>query len=147
MSRLSPTRLRPFLVILTAGAALALAACGDDDTTTTTAAASDSPTTSADSSANVATLEVEADPSGDIAFTTDSLTSDAGSVPVNFTNDSGIPHDVAFENSSGETVGETDVITSGSTSATVALEPGEYAFFCTITGHREAGMQGTLTVN
>ena len=31
--------------------------------------------------------------------------------------------------------------------ATAELVPGEYIYFCTIPGHREGGMEGTLTVD
>jgi uncharacterized cupredoxin-like copper-binding protein len=53
---------------------------------------------------------------------------------------------VAIEDSSGETVGKTDVISDSSTSTTVDLKPGTYTFYCTVPGHREGGMEGTLTV-
>lgn len=93
-----------------------------------------------------ATLEIEASPEGALAFTSDTESAKAGKVTVDFTNESGVPHDVAIEDESGETVGKTEVIADGSDSTTVTLKPGTYHYFCTITGHRQAGMEGTLTV-
>ena len=55
-------------------------------------------------------------------------------------------HDVAIENSAGETIGKTETITEGSDSTEVELKPGTYHFYCTVPGHREAGMEGTLIV-
>lgn len=67
----------------------------------------------------------------------------AGTVSMSLTNEGSIEHNVAFEELGGEKVldapgGQTD-------SAEVELEPGEYTFYCSIPGHREAGMEGTLT--
>ncbi|HVD39754.1 MAG TPA: plastocyanin/azurin family copper-binding protein [Solirubrobacterales bacterium] len=93
-----------------------------------------------------AALDVEADPSGQLAFTTDEASAKAGKVTVNFTNSSPVPHDVRIESSSSEELGGTEVISEKSESATVDLKPGEYTFFCSVPGHRQAGMEGTLTV-
>ena len=91
-------------------------------------------------------IDIEADPSGNLAFTTDSVTAKAGNDTVNFTNSSPVPHDVKIEDESGEEVGGTEVISEGSNSAEVELEPGTYTYFCSVPGHRQAGMEGTLTV-
>jgi plastocyanin len=91
-------------------------------------------------------LDIEADPSGNLAFTSDSASAEAGDVTINFTNSSPVPHDVKIEDSSGEEVGGTEVVSEGSESAEVNLKPGTYTFFCSIPGHRQAGMEGTLTV-
>jgi plastocyanin len=149
-------------------AAFALAACGGgDDTTSDTGAAgaveevedkaeeagedveekADEAKEEAEGgTAGAATVDFEADPSGALAYTTDSATAKAGKVTVNFTNSSPVPHDVALEDEAGETIAETEVLAEGSDSTTAELEPGEYKFFCTVPGHRQGGMEGTLTV-
>jgi plastocyanin len=93
-----------------------------------------------------AALDIEADPSGQLAFTTKEASAKAGKVTVDFTNSSPVPHDVAIEDSSGETIAETEVLAEGSDSTTANLKPGTYTFYCSVPGHREAGMEGTLTV-
>lgn len=138
-------------------AAFALVACGGgDDTTSDTTA--ETPTTQEENgggegekeaeggTAGAATVDFEADPSGALAYTTDSATAKAGKVTVNFTNSSPVPHDVALEDEAGETIAETEVLAEGSDSTTAELEPGEYTFYCTVPGHRQGGMEGTLTV-
>jgi plastocyanin len=92
------------------------------------------------------TIDIEADPSGSLAFTTDEATAKAGKDTVNFTNSSPVPHDVRFEDSNGEDVGGTETLSEGNESATVELKPGKYTFYCSVPGHRQAGMEGTLTV-
>jgi plastocyanin len=133
--------------------AAALVACGDDDSTTTTTTSETSSGAAAEGGEKAgggegggATLEFEADPSGELAYTSTSETSEAGEVTIDFKNPQGLSHDVAIEGSGGETVGKTDVIGEGETSTKVNLKPGEYTFYCSVPGHREAGMEGTLTV-
>lgn len=93
-----------------------------------------------------ASIDVEADPSGNLAFTTDEITANAGKDTLNFTNSSPVPHDVKIEDSSGKEVGGVEVTQEGAASAEVELKPGTYTYFCSIPGHRQAGMEGTLTV-
>lgn len=90
------------------------------------------------------TVELAADESA-LAYNTDSLEVDAGEVEIAFTNPSSIGHDVDVEKD-GEDLGGTEVISESEESVTLDLEPGEYTFFCSVPGHREAGMEGTLTV-
>ena len=94
---------------------------------------------------SAAALDIEAASSG-LAYASDTATAKAGKVTVDFTNPQPLTHDVAIEDSSGKTIGKTELIAEGSDSAVVDLKPGEYTFYCTVPGHREAGMEGTLTV-
>jgi uncharacterized cupredoxin-like copper-binding protein len=98
------------------------------------------------SGGSAASLDFEADPSGNLAFTEDKATSKAGKVTINFTNPAPVPHNVDIEDESGENVAETEVITEDSESTTADLKPGTYTFYCDVPGHRQAGMEGTLTV-
>lgn len=91
------------------------------------------------------TVKLTADPT-QLAYDTTTLSSKPGKVTIDFTNPSTIPHDVAIEKS-GEEIAVSDEITGGATTSVSAnLEPGTYTFLCTVPGHAEAGMQGTLTV-
>jgi uncharacterized cupredoxin-like copper-binding protein len=134
-------------------ASIALVACGggSDNSSSTTATPSEESggTAGGEGSgggATGSTLEFEADPGGQLAFTTSSATAKAGQVTIEFNNPQALPHDVKIESSDGETVGGTDTVSEGSDSATVDLKPGAYTFYCSVPGHREAGMEGTLTV-
>jgi plastocyanin len=90
------------------------------------------------------TLPLAADESA-IAYDTTSLTSKPGKVTIDFTNPSALEHDVAIEGNGEEIVGS-ELIAKGKTSVSAELAPGTYTFYCTVPGHREAGMEGTLTV-
>ena len=81
-----------------------------------------------------------------LAYTSDTASAEAGKVTIEFENPQPVPHDVAIETLNGEVLGETETVTEGSDSTEIELKPGTYKFFCTVPGHREAGMEGTLTV-
>ena len=70
---------------LVALAALGLAACGGGSDSSSTTSASSSTTTSA-AGGGGATLAVEADPNGQLAYTKDSLSTTAGDVTIEFNN-------------------------------------------------------------
>jgi plastocyanin len=82
----------------------------------------------------------------ELKFDTTELKSKPGKVEIDFTNESGIPHNFEIEDEAGEVLGGTETIAESEAEATVELEPGTYTFFCSIPGHREAGMEGTLVV-
>lgn len=139
-------------------AALALVACGGgSDTSSSEETSSSGGATKEETSegekeaeggsaGSASAVDIEADPSGNLAFTSDTATAKSGKATVNFTNESPVPHDVKIEDENGEEIGGTEVISEGSDSAEVELEPGTYTYFCSIPGHRQAGMEGTLTV-
>jgi plastocyanin len=131
-------------------APFAVAACGDDDDDDTDAPATEATEPSGDDAdtggdEGGSTVSFTADPGGELAFEEDSATAQAGSVTLELTNDSSVPHDVRIE-ASGEDVGGTEEVTEGATEAQVDLEAGDFTFYCSVPGHREAGMEGTLTV-
>jgi plastocyanin len=144
-----------FLVL--AIAALALVACGsssDSSSSTTETSGGESQAEqggaakeeSSGGGGSASSLKFEADPNGELAYTSTSETAKAGKVTVEFKNPQALTHDVAIEDSSGEEVGATELVADGSDTTTVDLKPGTYTYFCTVPGHREAGMEGTLTV-
>ena len=135
------------LLAMLALAAFGLAACGgDDESTSSESAATTSETTAADTGSASETLDVSADPDGALAYTTTELSAKAGSAEISFDNPSSTPHDVVVESEDGTEVGATEEVTEGTATATVDLEPGTYTFYCSVDGHRDAGMEGTLTV-
>jgi plastocyanin len=92
-------------------------------------------------------LALEANPAGQLAYTTNKAVAAAGSVTISMTNMSGVMHNVAIQSgTSGPVLGHTEFQTKGTASFTVKLKPGTYTFFCQAPGHRAAGMYGTLTV-
>lgn len=91
-------------------------------------------------------LEFEADPGGELAYTTDEVTAKEGNVTIEFTNPQPVAHNVAIEAASGARV-ETKTVADGFTAVTITLNSKEkFIFYCTVPGHRKAGMEGTVKV-
>ena len=135
------------LVAAVALSATGLAACGDDeqDTAAPPPPAATQTEAAADEQPAGATVEVAADPGGELAYVQDSLAAPAGSTTFAFTNEASVPHDFNIEQD-GEQVDGTEVITQSEEDLTVDLEPGEYTYYCSVANHREQGMEGELTV-
>jgi plastocyanin len=123
--------------------AFAVAACGGDDDEASDEPAAEETTTHEEGS-DGSHLTLTADPSGSPAFDQTELTAAAGEVTIELVNDSGTDHNVEVEGNGVEEV--SDTISEGSTELTLTLEPGEYEYYCTVDGHKAAGMEGTLTV-
>lgn len=141
--------------------AFAIAGCGGDDdvepvepATPDTEApangngdAAENGDAAANGNGDATTIEIVADPDGAMAYTETEITVPAGDVIVEFENPSVVPHDVAFDDPSGELIDKTAVFTEDSETLRLNdLEPGEYRYWCTVPGHLEAGMEGTLVV-
>ena len=125
---------------------LGVAACGGDDDDDDGGAAEPATDTSGGGGGGGegTVIMLTADPGGALTFDQTELTAPAGEVTIQLMNDSGTPHNVEIEGNGVEETSET--ITEGMTELTVTLEPGEYEFYCAVDGHKDAGMEGTLTV-
>jgi len=97
-------------------------------------------------------LEINASPSGQLAYTTAKAEAAPGTVTIVMANMSGVMHNIAVEageggaTAKGAPIGASKFISKGATSVTVNLKAGKYTFFCQAPGHRAAGMYGTVTV-
>lgn len=88
-------------------------------------------------------LRLSADPGGELRFDRQSLEARAGQITLVMDNPSSVPHNISIEgrgvDQEGDTVGE-----GGRSTVRAKLRPGDYNFYCSVPGHRQAGMQGRL---
>ena len=133
-------------VVLSVGLVGIAAGCGDDDDDSGDVAATTSTTTAADSgggaSTSVSMTEYEFDPSDATSSSGDTL---------ELTNDGQIPHNYTIvegdATGGGAEVAASDDIASGdSGTLSVDAEPGDYGVLCTIPGHAEQGMTGSIKI-
>jgi uncharacterized cupredoxin-like copper-binding protein len=130
-------------LVLPVVAAVGLAACGGGDgdgggTTNKGSAVASGPGT---------TDRLSAAADGSLRFDTTALSAKAGRVTLRMANPSGSgqPHGVSIDGNGVDADG--NVVDPGGTSTvTATLKPGKYTFYCPVPGHRQAGMEGTLTV-
>jgi plastocyanin len=91
-------------------------------------------------------IALAADPSGQLKFTATALTAASSKVSIDFTNKSPIDHNVTISNSANHVVGATPTFSGATKTLTLNLPPGTYTFYCSVPGHEQAGMKGTLVV-
>jgi len=90
------------------------------------------------------TVQLAAPADGSLKFDKTTLDAKAGNVTIDLDNPSSTPHAVAIEGNGVDQSSQT--VTASKTSVTADLKPGTYTFYCPVPGHRQAGMEGTLTV-
>jgi uncharacterized cupredoxin-like copper-binding protein len=135
-------------------AVLAVAGCGSSNDNNSSSNTSSTPAAPATTSSTPSSsgggaaggkLKLSADPSGQLKFDKSSLSAKSGSVTIDMSNPSSVPHGVGIEGNGVDKEGKT-VNQGGTSTVTAKLKPGKYTFYCPVPGHRQAGMQGTLTV-
>jgi plastocyanin len=90
-------------------------------------------------------LQLTADPTGQLAYDKKQATVRAGRFAIRFVNRSPVQHNVTIAKGA-RVLARTKTIRGASTTATANLPAGDYVFYCSVDAHRQAGMQGTLTV-
>ena len=144
------------LIALLCALAIPVAGCGGDDDDSSDSGngggASTGTSTQAEdtgggaSGGGAETLKISADPNGALRFDKGALTAKAGKVTIVMDNPSDLPHAVEIEGDGVEVAGDT-VTKGGVSKASAELKAGEYQFYCPVGNHKDAGMEGTLTVN
>ena len=87
-------------------------------------------------------LDIPTDPNGQLAYVTKKATATAGKITVESKNAASIPHDIVIDGK-----GHGTTVTNGGVSKfTATFGPGTYTFYCSVDGHRQAGMEGRLVV-
>ena len=76
-----------------------------------------------------------------LAYETNAAQAKPGTLTIRSPNPSGTPHNIALGDQVGKVVQD-----GGVSEIKVPVKAGTYEFFCTVPGHREGGMEGTLTV-
>jgi mono/diheme cytochrome c family protein len=87
-------------------------------------------------------ISIPADPTGQLAYVASKANGTAGPVTIEMPNRSGVGHDIVIDG-----LGKGPVVSKGTSSFKATLEAGKkYTYYCSVPGHRQAGMEGTLTV-
>lgn len=128
-------------------AAGASAATATDSMKSSDKMGTDTTRTDAKGGTHATKVALSADPSGALKYNTTKLNTTPGNVTIAFENASSTPHDVTVTGEGNKKLGATKQITDSSAKLNLKDVPaGSYTFFCSVPGHEQAGMKGTLTV-
>lgn len=94
----------------------------------------------------VTNLLLKADASGQLAFDKDTLKAPQGEARITMQNPSPLQHNISIEGPGDIDIQGKVVGKGGASEIEAKLTRGDYTFYCSVDGHRQAGMQGTLTV-
>jgi plastocyanin len=97
-------------------------------------------------SAAGSSIKLAAGPGAQLSFDSKQLSAKAGKASIAFTNTTPIEHNVTVAQGS-KVLGATPTFVGGSRTLTLTLARGTYTFYCSVPGHRQAGMEGTLSVS
>jgi mono/diheme cytochrome c family protein len=86
-------------------------------------------------------LEIPADPGGGLLYVNATAQAPAGPLRIVMPNESSVPHNLVIDGK-----GETPVVTGEPGEFEATYEAGEFEYYCSVEGHRAAGMEGVLTV-
>jgi plastocyanin len=82
----------------------------------------------------------------EFAFSKKTLKAKQGTVLLRFTNRGGTSHNIALKGRTIKTKKGRVVAPGRVSTVRAVLRPGRYTFFCSVPGHEQSGMKGTLTV-
>jgi plastocyanin len=132
--------------VLTSGRSATPPASTASATTPTATTGTPAPPSSPAGGASSAPLKLAANPEGQLSYEPKQLSAKAGLVTITMANMSPLEHNVTV--AQGSTVlGAIPTFKGGVKTLTLNLKPGTYTFYCSVPGHRQAGMEGTLTVS
>jgi uncharacterized cupredoxin-like copper-binding protein len=90
-------------------------------------------------------VEIPADPDGQLAYQFTEAEAKPGKLEIDSPNEASVEHNIAIQSGGVNAVGPT--VKGGDVSSiSVTVKPGTYEYLCTVPGHAQAGMKGTLTV-
>ena len=136
-----------FAVIVGTTMAFAIVKSVDEQNKRNDKLAAEQGTTSTTASGPVESIDVSSPADGSLVYQPDGLQAKPGNVAITYDNPSAVPHSIAVATSNGNVLGQVSPFSGGKQTVTLSnLAPGKYVFYCTVPGHREAGMQGDLTV-